>query len=387
MRSFVHCVAPLLQRRSLSTIAALDASKLTIERTKNPKAKLPKEQLKFGQLLSDHMLDVDWDATNGWHAPRIIPYQPLQLDPAASSLHYGLQCFEGMKAYLDNSNKIRLFRPDKNMDRINSSMARLCMPNFHGPTMVDLIKTLVKVERDWIPTGEGYSLYIRPTAIATTPVLGVSPARHIKFYVILSPVGPYYPTGFNPIKLLADPKYVRAWPGGTGNAKVGGNYAMGILPQQQAAQRGFAQLLWLFGPEHYVTEVGTMNQFFFWVNAQGEKELLTAPLDGTILPGVTRDSILSLARKWGEFKVTERPYTITELVDAIKENRMIEAFGAGTAAVVSPVEGFQYNDEFYRIPLGPKAGAKAGPLTQKVWDTLTGIQYGKIPHEWSVLVD
>ncbi len=292
-----------------------------------------------------------------------------------------------MKAYIDVKGKIRMFRPMKNMDRMNASMHRLCMPTFDGEAMVELIKQLVKVDKDWIPEGEGYSLYIRPTGISTTNILGVSPPNACKVYVILSPVGPYYRTGFAPVRLLANPSVVRAWPGGTGNAKIGGNYALGIAPAQEAAKQGFAQLLWLFGDQHWVTEVGTMNIFFLWVNKKGEKELITAPLDGTILPGVTRDSILSLARGWNEFKVTERPYTIHEVIEAIKEKRVVEAFGAGTAAVVSPVQGFQFDGVDYSIPLGKAADSKAGDLTMRFWNTITGIQYGKIPHEWSVVVD
>ena len=208
--------------------------------------------------------------------------------------------------------------------------------------------------------------------------------------MICSPVGPYYAEGFNPIKLLADPHVARAWPGGTGNTKVGGNYALGIRPALEASARGFAQMLWLFGDEHWVTEVGTMNQFFFWKNAQtGRRELVTAPLDGTILPGVTRDSILQLAREWGEFDVVERAYNLKEVMLAIKEKRMIEAFGAGTAAIVSPVKGFHFDGADYDIPLdfeGTNPSAKAGKLTQRISDHIMGIQYGKIPHKWSVVV-
>jgi branched-chain amino acid aminotransferase len=220
--------------------------------------------------------------------------------------------------------------------------------------------------------------------IATWPYLGVQPALSAKLYVICSPVGPYYAEGFNPIKLLADPQVARAWPGGTGSTKVGGNYAMGIRPAFEASARGFAQLLWLFGDDKWVTEVGTMNQFFFWKNKQtGKPELITAPLDGTILPGVTRDSILALTREWKEFDVVERPYNLGEVISAVEEGRMIESFGAGTAAIVSPVKGFHYEGKDYEIPL--KLG-KAGELTQRLSDTIMGIQYGKIPHKWSTVI-
>jgi len=215
----------------------------------------------------------------------------------------------------------------------------------------------------------------------------VQPALSAKLYVICSPVGPYYAEGFNPVKLLADPKVARAWPGGTGNAKVGGNYAMGIRPAYEAAARGYSQLLWLFGEDHWVTEVGTMNQFFFWHTKEGKRELITAPLDGTILPGVTRDSILQLTRSWGEFDVVERPYSLKEVIAAVEEGRMIEAFGAGTAAIVSPVKGFHFDGKEFDIPLDKNdPSAKAGALTKRISDTIMGIQYGKIPHEWSVVV-
>jgi len=271
--------------------------------------------------------------------------------------------------------------------RMNSSLQRLQMPTFNGDQWLKCIKELLKVEKEWIPKGMGYSLYIRPTAISTYPYVGVAASEMIKLYVITCPVGPYYPTGFNPVKLYADPSYIRAWPGGTGNIKCGGNYAMSIRPQAEAAKKGYHQILWLFGEERHITEVGTMNQFFFWKNKQGVRELITAPLDGTILPGVTRDSILALTRKWSEFQVTERPYSINEVVSAVQEGRLIEAFGAGTAAIVSPVNGFYYDGKDYAVPLDPaNPAAKSGPLAAKLMDSILAIQYGKVPHEWSVAV-
>lgn len=361
---------------------------MRVEYTSAAKSKLSKDSLKFGATMSDHMLEIDWDAKKGWHAPRIVPYQALQIDPAASVLHYGLECFEGMKAYLDDANQIRLFRPDMNMKRMCSSAHRLLLPQINGPEVIKCIEELLRVDKSWIPKGFGYSLYLRPTLIATWPYLGVQPALSAKLFVVCSPVGPYYAEGFNPITLLADPQVARAWPGGTGNTKIGGNYALGIRPALEASARGYAQLLWLFGDEHWVTEVGTMNQFFFWKNAKtGRNELVTAPLDGTILPGVTRDSILQLARKWGEFDVVERPYNLKEVIAAVEEGRMIEAFGAGTAAIVSPVKGFHFAGKDYTIPLNKDdASAKAGALTQRISDTIMGIQYGRIPNDWSVVV-
>jgi branched-chain amino acid aminotransferase len=368
-------------------LSNVDASKLSILRTIQPKIQPKKENLKFGAATSDHMLEIDWTHDYGWNAPRIIPYQPLQLDPAASSLHYALQGFEGMKAYIDDKGNMRMFRPDMNMKRLNNTARRLYLPEFDSEQFLKCIEELLKIERNWIPEGKGYSLYIRPTIISTHPFLGVQPALRAKLYVICSPVGPYFPTGFAPVKLYADPHYARAWPGGTGDAKVGANYAMGILPAMQAAKKGFQQILWLSGPERYVTEVGTMNQFFFWVNKDGERELITAPLDGTILPGVTRDSILQLTREWKEFKVTERKYTIDEVIAAAEEGRLLEGFGAGTAAIVSPVNGFNWNGKDYAVPLDKNdPSAKAGPLAKKITETIMDIQYGKISHPWSHIV-
>jgi len=215
--------------------------------------------------------------------------------------------------------------------------------------------------------------------------LGVSPSTACKLYVITSPVGPYYPEGFAPVKLFADPQYTRAWPGGTGAAKVGGNYALGIRPAYEASQKGYSQILWLYGPDREVTEVGTMNIFFLIVNDKGITELITAPLDGTILPGVTRDSILSLTREWAEFQVSERKFTLDEMIKAVQDGRMVEAFGAGTAAIVSPVKAFAFEGREYAVPLAGKDG-KAGKLTERLSETLMGIQYGRIPHPWSVIV-
>ena len=368
--------------------ASIDPSKLQIEHTTAPKAKLPKEELAFGASFTDHMLECDWDEANGWHAPRIIPYGNFAIDPAASVFHYGIECFEGMKAYLDADDNIRMFRPDCNMQRLNDSMTRLFMPSFDGDAYLECIKELLRVEKEWIPKGEGYSLYLRPTAIGTHPYIGVGPTKSAKLYTILSPVGPYYPSGFAPVKLLADDKYVRAWPGGTGNTKVGGNYGPTILPQMEAAQKGYTQVLWLFGgpgPEnHTITEVGTMNLFFLWEKVGGGLELVTAPLErGDILPGVTRRSVLELVRGWGEIEVSERDCTMAEVISACEDGRMVESFGTGTAAVLCPVEEINYNGRSLHMPL--KAG-QSGELCQKIWDAVRDIQYGVVEHEWSVVV-
>jgi branched-chain amino acid aminotransferase len=290
-----------------------------------------------------------------------------------------------MKAYVDDSDSIRFFRPDKNMERMNNSMKRLYLPSFDEEAFLECIKELVKVDKDWIPRGEGYSLYMRPTGISSHPFLGVGAAQNAKLYCILSPVGPYYPTGFAPVSLLAGDEYVRAWPGGTGNAKVGGNYGPTIKPQVEAAEKGYSQVCWLFGEDHHITEVGTMNLFFLWKNSDGKTELVTAPLSrGDILPGVTRDSVLQLAREWGDHEVSERNITMAEVVAAVDEGRMIEAFGCGTAAVLSPIQLIHYNGKDLNIPL---ADGQVGDMCKRLWDEITGIQYGKIDHPWSIRVD
>ena len=292
-----------------------------------------------------------------------------------------------MKAYRSlTDDSIRLFRPDKNMVRLSDSMDRLQMATgagFDHKELIQCMQELVALDEKWIPTGEGYSLYIRPTVIATHNVLRVVPPERILLYVITSPVGPYYKSGFNPVRLTADTPYVRAWPGGTGNSKVGGNYAPTMKPAAEAAQEGYSQILWLFGENDEITEVGAMNIFFYLINKETQRpELVTAPLTrGDILPGVTRDSILDLARSWQEFDVSERFPTMGEIKEAAEDGRLIEVFGAGTAAVVSPVSCIRYKSKDIEIPA-------VGELTKRVWNELTGIQYGKKkgPDGWSVKV-
>jgi branched-chain amino acid aminotransferase len=362
----------------------IDASKIVFQRTTSPMKKLPEEQLLFGRSFSDHMLTIDWSADKGWENPVIHPYGNLSISPASSALHYGIECFEGMKAFKDAKGTVRLFRPDCNMNRLKYSMERLAMPTLDMDGFLDCIKALLKTDEDWIPTKEGYSMYIRPTAIGTSPFLGVQPSEHIKLFVILSPVGPYFKDGFKPVSLLADTNNVRAWPGGAGNAKVGGNYAPTIAPARAAAaSSGVSQILWLFGPEHTVTEVGAMNIFFLIKKKDGKgTELITAPLtNGDILPGVTRRSILELTRQWGEFEVNERWITMKDIVQAGSEGRLLEAFGAGTAAVISPVKSILYQGENIEFPVGSGQG---GEVSLRLWKSLYDIQYGKTSSPWSV---
>lgn len=293
-----------------------------------------------------------------------------------------------MKAYKDQDGQVRLFRPDKNMARFNKSSARIALPTFEPEQLIKLISKFVALEERFIPLTKGYSLYLRPTMIGTQRTLGVGPPGSAMLFLIASPVGPYYPTGFKAVSLEATNYAVRAWPGGVGGMKLGANYAPGIVPQLSAASRGFHQNLWLFGEEEYVTEVGTMNMFVALKNKEtGQKELVTAPLDGTILEGVVRDSVLALARErlvpegW---KVSERGYTMGEVDEAAKDGRLIEAFGTGTAAVISPVRRIGYKDR--DILCGLREDQEAGEVASKMLKWIEDIQYGDYPHEWSYLV-
>jgi branched-chain amino acid aminotransferase len=342
------------------------------------------------------MLSIEWTTQTGWLPPRITPYQNLSLDPATCVFHYGFEAFEGMKAYRDKNGDIRLFRPNKNMERMNRSAARIALPTFDGEAMIRLIAQFVKLDERFIPKERGYSLYIRPTIIGTQRTLGVGPPGSALFYVIASPVGPYYPTGFKAISLEATTYAVRAWPGGVGNSKIGANYAPCIVPQMQAATRGFHQNLWLFeaiDPKtgekvDYLTEVGTMNLFVALKHKNGQKELLTAPLDGTILEGVTRDSVLTLARERLEpqgWAVNERKCTMQELAAAAGEGRLLEVFGAGTAAVVSPIRAISWRDRM--IDCGLPANEEAGPIAMQMKNWIEGIQYGdEEGNPWSVVI-
>jgi branched-chain amino acid aminotransferase len=292
-----------------------------------------------------------------------------------------------MKAYKDTKGQIRLFRPDKNMARFNKSAARIALPTFEPQALIDLIARFVKLESRFIPEKRGYSLYLRPTMIGTQKTLGISPPGSALLYIIASPVGPYYPTGFKAVSLEATDYAVRAWPGGVGDKKLGANYAPCIVPQKEAMSRGFQQNLWLFGEDEYVTEVGTMNFFVAFKDKKtGQKELVTAPLDGTILEGVTRDSVLSLAREklvpegW---KVSERKFTMKEMDEAAQDGRLIEAFGAGTAAIVSPVRHISWKGKL--VNCGLKDHEETGELTMRVKNWMEARQYGDEEHEWSYI--
>lgn len=352
---------------------------ITIDRTKNPKQK-PTDQTKlgFGNYYTDHMFLMNYDEGKGWHDPRIVPYGPIELDPAAMCLHYGQEVFEGLKAYRTDDGRILLFRPDRNMARLNSSNERLCIPAIDEAFAVEAIKKLVSVDQDWIPTAEGTSLYIRPFIFATEPQVGVHPAQELLFAIILSPVGAYYPEGLNPVRIYVEDKYVRAVRGGMGYTKTGGNYAASLKAQDEAEKVGYTQVLWLDGVERkYIEEVGTMNVFFVI-----DDEIITPELQGSILPGVTRMSCIELLKNQG-YKVSERRLSIDEVARAADEGRLREAFGSGTAAVISPIGELKWDDKVMTINNG-----EIGAISQYLYDTLTGIQWGKLPdpYGWTVEV-
>jgi branched-chain amino acid aminotransferase len=338
------------------------------ETQKKPKFTDP-AQLGFGKIFTDRMLLAEWKVNQGWVDARIKPYEPFVVDPSCLVLHYAQEIFEGLKAYKWADGTIALFRPEMNARRFNVSGERMCMPAVPEDLFLDGIAELVRLEEAWIPTATGTSLYIRPTMIAMEPVLGVKPSDLFYFYVILSPVGPYYAAGFNPIKIMVEDSYVRAVPGGTGEAKTGGNYASSLKAGLEAKQKGYDQVLWLDGVEKkYIEEVGAMNMFFAYGNT-----VITAPLEGSILHGVTRDSVVTLAGHLG-FSVEERKVDVATIMADIRSGKITEAFGSGTAAVITPVGYLGYQGEQLMIGNGG-----VGTLTQKLYDTLTGIQYGHLP--------
>ncbi len=324
-------------------------------------------KLGFGQVFSDHLFMMEYQAGKGWHNPRIEPYHSLQLDPAAMVLHYGQEAFEGLKAYRGKDDGVFLFRYLDNLQRLNRSCDRLVMPNIDIPFVADAMKKLVVMERDWIPKSPGTSLYIRPNIIATDPFVGVRPSNRYLFYIIVGPVGAYYPEGFNPVSIFVSDKYVRAVVGGIGASKTAGNYAASLLAQMEAKEKGFTQVLWLDAKERkYIEEVGTMNIFFRFGD-----EVVTSPLTGSILPGITRDSVIQLLKKWG-VRVAERLFSIEEVIAAQKDGALKEVFGTGTAAIISPVGTIHYKNENYQV-----ADGKTGELSQKLYDYLLALQYGQ----------
>ncbi|XP_044932996.1 branched-chain-amino-acid aminotransferase, mitochondrial isoform X1 [Mustela putorius furo] len=360
------------------------AADLQLEMTQEPHQKPdPSKPLVFGKIFTDHMLVVEWKEEKGWGQPRIQPFQKLMLHPACSGLHYSMQLFEGMKAFKGSDKRVRLFRPWLNMDRMLRSALRLCLPGFDKVELLECIRRLVEVDKDWVPEGKDTSLYIRPVLIGNEPSLGVTRSSQALLFVILCPVGAYFPgDAVDPVSLLADPTFIRAWTGGVGDYKLGGNYGPTVLVQQEAKKRGCEQVLWLYGPDHQLTEVGTMNIFIYWTHEDGVLELVTPPLDGVILPGVVRQSLLDLARTWGEFRVAERKITMKELSRALEERRVREVFGSGTACQVCPVNQILYQGKHLHIPT-----MENGPeLILRFLKELKAIQYGAGAHDWMLPV-
>ena len=352
---------------------------IKVERTAAPKAKPADEsKLGFGTIFTDHMLVINYDKGQGWHDARIVPYGPIPMDPSAMCLHYGQTIFEGLKAYRGDDGSVYLFRPQENFKRLNASCERLCIPQLDEGLLLESLRQLVEIDRDWIPKAKDSSLYIRPFIIATEPKLGVKPSDSYLYMVLLSPSGPYYPTGLDPVKIYVEQSYVRAVRGGIGMAKTGGNYAASLKAQDEAHEQDYSQVLWLDGVERkYIEEVGAMNMFF----VLGD-EVVTPALSGSILSGITRKSVLELLRSWG-LNAVERRLSIDEVVEAYKHGRLAEAFGTGTAAVISPVGELKYDKLIMTI-----GGGKIGPISQRLYDTLTSLQWGRSedPFGWRVKV-
>ena len=351
---------------------------LTVTEAEKLKEKPDQSKLGFGTIFTDHMFNMDYVSDKGWHSARIEPYAPLALDPSTMFLHYAQGAFEGLKAYRTDSGNIQLFRPQENFKRLNRSCRRLCIPEIDEDFALDVLKKLLAIEKDWVPGQPETSLYIRPTIIAMDPYLGVRASYTYRFFIILSPVGAYYPEGFNPVKIQVTSDYVRAVRGGVGEAKTPGNYAASILAAEKAHKEGYSQVLWLDGVEQkYLAEVGSMNIFFVI-----EDEVVTPELNGSILPGITRNSVIKLAKHWND-KVSERKISIDELMQAHASGKLQEVFGAGTAAVISPVGEIKYGDQVITI-----AGGEIGPVARKYYNAITDIQYGKAedPLGWIVHV-
>ncbi|MCG6910426.1 MAG: branched-chain amino acid aminotransferase [Deltaproteobacteria bacterium] len=348
---------------------------VTVTKSKTLKPRPDESNLGFGTIFTDHMFNMDYSVEKGWHNPRIEPYGTIPMDPSTMVLHYGQGVFEGLKAYRTDAGGVQLFRPLDNFKRMNRSSKLLCIPEHDETLALKALKQLLEIEKDWVPGQPGTSLYIRPTIIATDPFLGVRASFTYRFFIILSPVGAYYPEGFNPVKILVSKDHVRAVRGGVGEAKTPGNYAASLLAGEKAHEEGYTQVLWLDGVEKkYIEEVGSMNIFFVI-----DDVIVTPMLSGSILPGITRNSVIQLADHWG-LKVSERKISIDDVMQAQASGSLTEIFGSGTAAVISPVGELKYGDKV--IPIGDGG---VGPIAKRLFDAIQDIQYGKIedPMGWT----
>ncbi len=348
---------------------------IAITKTQTPKEKPDQKNLGFGHIFSDHMFIMDYDKQNGWHDARIVPYGNLSLDPASTVFHYGAEIFEGLKAYRRPDGEIQMFRPVENIRRMNNSAERLCLPQLDEEFALKALNTLVNLDRDWVPSEPGTSLYIRPFMFGNDPHLGVHAVDHAKFVIITGPVGSYYKEGINPVRIMIETQDVRAVRGGTGYAKCGGNYAASLRAGEKAEEKGYSQVLWLDGVERkYIEEVGAMNVMF-----KIGDEVVTPALTGSVLPGITRKSCVEILKSKG-MKVSERLLSVDELLGAAKDGTLVEAWGCGTAAVVSPISHLEYKGVVYEI-----GDCGIGRITKELYDILTGIQWGKTedPFGWT----
>ncbi|XP_018322498.1 branched-chain-amino-acid aminotransferase, cytosolic [Agrilus planipennis] len=337
--------------------------------------------LKFGHIFTDHMFKVSYHKDlGGWQKPHVGPFENIELHPAAKVLHYAIELFEGMKAYRGADGRIRVFRPDLNMHRMNNSAESAGLPTFDGNELIKCINRLIVVDQEWVPHYESSSLYIRPTLIGTDGTLGVMSSNSALLYTILCPVGHYFGGA---VRLFADPAFTRAWPGGCGDRKMGANYGPTIRVNQMAQRHGCQQTLWLYGKEQQITEAGTMNIFLFYVNELGERVLATPPLNGLILPGIIRQSVIEICEEWGDFRIEERPVTMDEMIKLVRKNRLLEMFGTGTACTICPVDSIYYKGQLIRIP----TVEQKLPLFVKIRKRLLAIQYGHIEHPWAVPIE
>ncbi|MCI0574251.1 MAG: branched-chain amino acid aminotransferase [Myxococcaceae bacterium] len=352
---------------------------IEVQRAETLKPRPSEENLGFGRYFSDHLFRMDYTAERGWHSPRIVPYGPLGVDPAAAVFHYAQAVFDGAKAFRGQDGQVRVFRLTDHCRRLNASAARLCMPTLQQEHLEQSLVELIRVEKSWVPSAPGTALYLRPTIVATEGFLGVRPAERYTYFCIVSPVGSYFAGGQQPVSIWVEEQYTRAAPGGLGAAKAGANYAASLTAAVEAKKRGFAQVLWLDALEHrYIEEVGTMNLF-----VRIGDEVITPPLDGSFLPGITRESALALLRHWG-VRVSERKLSIDELREAHARGELKEVFGTGTAAVISPVGSMGFKDGTLTIGDG-----KVGEVSQRLYGAITGIQYGTAPDTfgWMTRVD
>ncbi|KAF7262320.1 hypothetical protein EG68_00338 [Paragonimus skrjabini miyazakii] len=364
-------------------ISSFKYSDLSVTETKTRREK-PVGNMGFGQYLTDHMLTIEWNLKSGWGKPEIKELAPIPLSPAIKALHYATSAFEGFKVIKGVDKRSRLFRPEKHMERMRRSADRLCLPDFDPVELLECIKKLIRLDESWVPSGPGEALYVRPFIFGCDATLGVDISTKAVLCTILSPVGAYFGPNKKGVSLYADPRFVRAWEGGGGAFKLSSNYAPTLYSQKFVKEKGCQTSLWLYGPEEALTEAGTMNIFVFWINEKGEKELLTPPLSGLILPGVTRESILEITKAWNEFRVVENNITMRQVLKAVEEKRLLHIFGTGTACVISPVAELCYKNERYAIPDSDDPDSVPQRILKEYRDIQLAVNG---PHPWTHPID